>query len=70
MRTLSLDLIYIKFAGNGAKCGTEVARCGRIGDSVDNRVAIRRSIDTWLSEPFESSSVIPHPFQKGMLSVK
>jgi signal transduction histidine kinase/CheY-like chemotaxis protein len=69
MRTLSLDLIYINFAGNGAKSGTEVARCSQIRDSVENREAIRRSIDTWLSEPFESSSVIPNPFQKGMLSL-
>jgi signal transduction histidine kinase len=69
MRTLSLDLIHIKFAGNGAKSGTEVARCSQIRDSVENREAIRRSIDTWLSEPFESSSVIPHPFRKRMLSV-
>jgi signal transduction histidine kinase len=69
MRTLSLDLIYINFAGHGAKSGTEVARCRQIRDSIENLEAIRRSIDTWLSEPFESSSVIPHPFQKGMLSV-
>jgi signal transduction histidine kinase len=69
MRTLSLDLVYIKLAGNGAKPGTEVARYSQIGDSVENRKAIRRSIDAWLSEPFESSSVIPHPFQKGMLSI-
>jgi hypothetical protein len=69
MEALSLDLIYIKFAGNDPKSGTEVARCSRISDSVENRDAISRSIHTWLSEPFESSSVIPHPFQKGMLSV-
>jgi signal transduction histidine kinase len=69
MRTLSLDLVYIKLAGNGAKSGTEVARCSQIRDSVENREAIRRLIDTWLSEPLESSSVIPHPFQKGMLSI-
>jgi signal transduction histidine kinase len=69
MRTLSLDLIYVKFAGNDAKSGTEVARCSQIRDSVENREAIRRSIDTWLSEPFESSSVIAHPFQNGVLSV-
>jgi signal transduction histidine kinase/CheY-like chemotaxis protein len=69
MRTLSLDLIHIKFAGNDAKSGTEVARCSQMRDSVENREAIRCSIDTWLSEPFESSSAIPHPFQKGMLSV-
>jgi signal transduction histidine kinase len=69
MRTLSLDLIYVKFARNDAKSGTEVARCSQIRDSVENREAIRRSIDTWLSEPFESSSVIAHPFQNGVLSV-
>jgi signal transduction histidine kinase len=69
MGALSLDLIYIKFAGNCAKSGTEVARCSQIRDSVENREAIRRSIDAGLSEPFESSSVIAHPFQKGMLSV-
>jgi hypothetical protein len=69
MGALSLDLIYIKFARNGEKFGTEVARCSQIRDSVENREAIRRSIDGWLSEPFESSSVIVHPFQKGMLSV-
>ena len=38
-------------------------------DSAENRQAISRSIATWLSDLFESSSVIPHPFQKGMLSV-
>jgi hypothetical protein len=69
MSTLSLDLIYVKFTGNCAKSGTEVARCSQTRDSVENLEAIRRSIDTWLSEPFESSSVIAHPFQKGMLSV-
>jgi hypothetical protein len=30
MGALSLDLIYIKFAGNGEKSGTEVARCSQI----------------------------------------
>ncbi len=69
MGTLSLDLIYIKVVGNGTKSGTEVARCSQIRDSAENRQAISRLIATWLSDPFESSSVIPHPFQKGMLSV-
>ena len=69
MGSLSLDLIYIKVVQNGTKSGTEVARCSQIRDSAENRQAISRSIATWLSDPFESSSVIPHPFQKGMLSV-
>lgn len=69
MGALSLDLIYIKVVRNGTKSGTEVARCSQIRDSAENRQAISRSIATWLSDPFESSSVIPHPFQKGMLSV-
>ena len=69
MGALSLDLIYIKVVRNGTKSGTEVARCSQIRDSAENRQAISRSIATWLSDPFESSFVIPHPFQKSMLSV-
>ena len=69
MGALSLDLIYIKVVRNGTKSGTEVARCSQIRDSAENRQAISRSIAAWLSDPFESSSVIPHPFQKSMLSV-
>jgi hypothetical protein len=39
--------IFIKFAGNGPKSGTEVARCSQIPDSVENQEAISRSIATW-----------------------
>jgi signal transduction histidine kinase len=68
-KALSLDLIYIKFARNGTKCGTEVARCSQIRDSAENREVIGRAIAAWLSEPFEARSLIPHPLQRGMLSV-
>lgn len=67
MEALYLDLIYIKVVRNG-KSGTEVARCSQMRDSAENRQAISRSIATWLSDPFESSSVIPHLFSNILLN--
>jgi hypothetical protein len=63
-KALSLDLIYIKFAQNSTKCGTEVARCSQIRDSAENREVIGRAIAAWLSEPFEARSLIPIHFKK------
>jgi two-component system, NarL family, sensor kinase len=66
---LSLELVYITFAGMGAPGVKEVARCSRVHDSAENRQAIGRALAPWLSDPFAPISVIPHPLQEGTLRI-
>jgi signal transduction histidine kinase len=69
LKILSLELIYITFAREGAAGVMEVARCSQGRDSAENRQAIGRAVAPWLSDPFAPISVIPHPFQEGTLRI-
>jgi hypothetical protein len=61
VEVLSLDLIYIKIAGNHLKRETKIFRCSQLPDGFEEHEEIIRSIDIWLSEPLECTSVIPLP---------
>jgi PAS domain S-box-containing protein len=69
LRILSLEFIYIRLPREGATGVMEVVRCSQIHDNVENRHAIGRAVAPWLSDPFASIAVIPHPLQEGTLRI-
>jgi PAS domain S-box-containing protein len=69
LRILSLEFIYIRLPREGATGVMEVVRCSQIRDNAENRQAIGRAVTPWLSDPFASIAVIPHPLQEGTLRI-
>jgi signal transduction histidine kinase len=69
LKTLSLDLVYVRLPlGNGAGVSEAVHHRRGGGDAAD-APAMGRALAPWLGDPFSTTAVVPHPAGDGALRI-